>query len=187
MATTAIRRRIGGQPQSDLWGFLLFSHGWTWIWWSINVLAGYDAFGQGLLFTVLGGIGPLLSGIVMAYVTYGSRGLTDLWQRLIDPGRIQPRWAAVTILFFPVVTILTALVAGIITGQSFPLNTTLDELARKPVSLLTTALVIPWSARCPRRSAGAVISSIVARPDGQLSRRGLPLDWSGRSGTRRCF
>lgn len=40
------------------------------------------------------------------------------------------------------VTILTALVAGIITGQSFPLNTTLDELARKPVSLLTTALVI---------------------------------------------
>lgn len=59
MTTSTVRAWIRRRSQFDLWGCLLFSHGWTWVWWSVNILAGYDAFGQGLPFTVLGGIGPL--------------------------------------------------------------------------------------------------------------------------------
>jgi len=63
---TTVRDRIRELPAADLWGYLLFSYGWTWLWWSVNVLAGYDTFGAGLPFTVLGGVGPLPSPPRMA-------------------------------------------------------------------------------------------------------------------------
>lgn len=142
MTGSSLGDRIRRWPSYDLWGFLLFSHGWTWLWWSVNVFAGYDAFGRGLPFTVLGGTGPLLGGVVMTYVTYGPAGIADLRDRLIDTRRIRARWAIVTVGFFPAVVVLTALLAGVILGPPFPLESTLGELLRQPVTLLTTALVI---------------------------------------------
>ncbi|WP_123537585.1 CPBP family intramembrane glutamic endopeptidase [Halosimplex salinum] len=136
------RLRLRGLPFFDLWGYLLFSHGWTWLWWSVNVIAGYEAFGRGLPFTVVGGVGPLLGGVAMTYVTYGPRGLADLRERLTDIERISPRWAATTVLFFPVVTFLTASVTGVVTGNPLPLETTFFELLGDPGAFVATALVI---------------------------------------------
>lgn len=28
----------------DIWGFLLFSHVWTWLWWSVPIIRGWHAF-----------------------------------------------------------------------------------------------------------------------------------------------
>lgn len=142
MSGTDLGDRLRKYPSYDLWGFLLFSHGWTWLWWSANILAGYDAFGRGLPFTVLGGVGPLLGGVIMTHVTYGPAGLADLRDRLTNIRRISARWGTVAIAFFPVVVVLTALLAGLLTGQLFPLETTLDELLRRPVALLSTALIV---------------------------------------------
>lgn len=130
------------QPAYDLAGFLLFSHGWTWLWWSVNVFAGYDAFGRGLPFTVLGGIGPLLGGVIMTYVTYGPAGLADLRERLTSLKRIRVQWAIVTVAFFPTVIVLTTLLVGLVIGRPFPLETTISEMIQQPALLLTSALVI---------------------------------------------
>lgn len=142
MSPSVLFRWWRRQPSHDLVGFLLFSHGWTWLWWGVNVVAGYDAFGQGLPFTILGGLGPLLGGVVMTYVTYGRAGLADLRDRLTNPQRIRLPWAIVTIGFFPVLVLLTALFVGLVSGGQFPLETGIGELLREPGRLLTTVLVI---------------------------------------------
>lgn len=139
----AIVDRLRARPAGDLWAFLLFSHGWTWLWWSANVLGGYDAFGAGLPFTVVGGAGPLLGGVVMAYVTYGRASLADLGDRLVDPRRVPARWAAVAVLLFPALAVVTALATGLRTGRPVPLD--LGELAAlvaDPTALATTVLVL---------------------------------------------
>ena len=143
MTARSIRRRIRRLPASDLWGYLLFSHGWTWAWWSVNIVGGYDAFGAGLPFTVLGGAGPLLGGLCMSYVTYGRRGVADLWDRLTDPKRITPRWGVVAVAFFPVLAVLTAAVTAAVTDAPLVLDATaLRTLIGDPVALLRTALVV---------------------------------------------
>ncbi len=128
---------------SDLWGYLLFSHGWTWAWWSVNVLGGLDAFGPGLPFTVIGGAGPLLGGLVMSYVTYGRQGLSDLWDRLIGLRRIPVGWAVVLITFFPLLAVLIGAVAFVLTDAPFVIEAQqFRELLGDPTALLVSALII---------------------------------------------
>jgi len=135
-------RLSGASPASgrDVAGFLAFSHGWTWLWWGVNVVAGFDAFGvPGVAFTVLGGSGPMLGGIVMARRTYGRRGLRDLWRRLVDVDRLPLRWLAVALLLQPAFLLAAALVA-FVGGSPTPLDAAeLVGLLGSPASLLATA------------------------------------------------
>ena len=143
MSLTGFLQRWRRQPAHDVVGFLLFSHGWTWAWWGVNVLAGYDAFGPGLPFTVLGGVGPLLGGVVMSYVTYGRAGLVDLWERLTDIDRIPLRWAVVTVALFPALVVVTAVVASPVVGEFFSLDIgELAALLADPGGLVGTVVVI---------------------------------------------
>lgn len=97
-------------PRFDLWGFFLFSHGWTWLFWGIVVLLQWEAFVYpGIIFVVLGGIGPMLGGILMSGLVGGRDGLRDLCRRTFDPRLIPARWWLVVLLFIPAVTGLGAL------------------------------------------------------------------------------
>jgi hypothetical protein len=62
----------------------------------VNIAGSYEAFGPGLPFTIVGGAGPFLGGIVMRYVTYGRNGVADLWDRLTVLGRIPLPWGVIT-------------------------------------------------------------------------------------------
>lgn len=77
----------------DVWGFLLFSHGWTWLWWSVPIVNGWHVFrSPGIAFFLVGGLGVTIGGIVMAGIVDGRAGIQDIWRRLVDPGRVPGRW-----------------------------------------------------------------------------------------------
>jgi uncharacterized protein len=143
MAGSSALHRIRSLPASDLWGYLLFSHGWTWAWWSVNIVGGYEAFGPGLPFTVIGGAGPFLGGIVMSYVTYGRKGVYDLWDRLTELRRIPLRWGVITITFFPLLAVLTGTITVLTTDATFVLDTgEFRALLSEPSAFVIAVLVI---------------------------------------------
>lgn len=130
-------------PYGDVMAFLAFSHGWSWAFWGVNVVAGLDAFGAGLPFTLLGGVGPMLGGIVASYLTYGRDGVTDLRARLTEVSRVRPSWALIVVGTFPLLLVLTAGVTAAVTGAARPLDASeLDALLTNPVALFATVLVI---------------------------------------------
>jgi membrane protease YdiL (CAAX protease family) len=125
----------------DVWGYLLFSHGWTWLFWGVNVVVGLDAFGfPGVAFTALGGVGPMLGGVVMSRVTYGREGLRDLRRRLVDPKRIPLRWFAVALLLQPLFLVVAAAVALLLGVSVDPIDAAeLLDLLSDPVALVAYA------------------------------------------------
>lgn len=128
-------------PGGDLWGYFAFSHGWAWLWWSVNIVADFDAFGfPGIVFTVLGGAGPLLGGVVMSRVTYGRAGWRDLWSRLTEVRRIPLRWLALIVLFEPAITLVSGVVASILDPGTRHLDVSqLAGLLADPLGLLAYA------------------------------------------------
>lgn len=96
-------RRTAGT--SDLWGYLAFSHGWTWLFWAIVIARGTDVWASAASIALLavGGLGVPVGGIVMTWRTEGGEGLRALLRRLIDPGRISGWWWAVVLLLYPAV------------------------------------------------------------------------------------
>ncbi|MEA5386834.1 CPBP family glutamic-type intramembrane protease [Haloarculaceae archaeon H-GB2-1] len=143
MAESSVLHRIRALPASDLWGYLLFSHGWTWAWWAVNIVGGFEAFGAGLPFTIIGGAGPFLGGVVMSYVTYGRAGVSDLWNRLTEIRRISLRWGVLAIAFFPLLAVLTGTIAVLTTDATFVLGVgELRSLLADPSAFVVTLLTL---------------------------------------------
>jgi membrane protease YdiL (CAAX protease family) len=90
---------------ADLWGFLAFSHGWTWVFWGIVVWWGVDVWSTpwALALFAVGGLGLPIGGIVMTGRVAGREGLRDLTQRLIDPTRIGGWWWVVILGLLPAI------------------------------------------------------------------------------------
>lgn len=93
MIGTSTNLDDGPSSLRDVGGFLLFSHGWTWAFWGVAVLMSWEAFEfPGLVFVVLGEIGPMFGGIVMNGVIGDRVALRDLGRRIVDPRPIPRRW-----------------------------------------------------------------------------------------------
>jgi len=93
----------------DILGFLLFSHGWTWLFWGISGTIGPSVWEQpATTLFVIGGAGVFLGGIVMSRWTGGRNGLRDLGRRTVDPRRVTRSWWAVILLLYPALTALAA-------------------------------------------------------------------------------
>lgn len=88
---------------SDLWGFLAFSHGWTWLFWGLVVGQGVDVWSTpwALALFAVGGLGVPIGGVVMTKRVAGRSGLRDLGRRLIDPTRIGGGWWLVIVGLYP--------------------------------------------------------------------------------------
>jgi membrane protease YdiL (CAAX protease family) len=126
-------------PRKTVWGFLAFSHGWTWFFWLIAAIWGTTIWQPpALFFFILGGFGVLLGGIVMTRLICGVDGLRELAHRIVDVRRIPGRWWAVILLFFPVLTLLAGVLARAIsvTGQPFDLSGVVQHLMQ-PGSIVT--------------------------------------------------
>lgn len=107
----------------DVWGFLAFSHGWTWTFWTLASLWGVSVWQMpATAFFVIGGAGVFLGGIVMSHVTYGPAGLRGLWRRLIDPARIGARWWVAVLLLYPALTLVAAVLAVATGAAAQPLD-----------------------------------------------------------------
>lgn len=138
------RHLDNGPDAADVWGFLLFSHGWTWTFWGVAVAMRWEAFAfPGVVFVVLGGVGPLLGGVAMTGVVDGREGLRELGRRIVDPRRIPGRWWLVTLMFIPAVTTLAAVLAVALgwTHQPFDLAEA-RSLLRRPLSLVGYAAFV---------------------------------------------
>jgi uncharacterized protein len=113
-------RRADGR---DVWGFLAFSHGWTWTFWALAALWGVSVWeSPAIVFFVIGGAGVFLGGIVMSRLTYGPRGFGDLWRRLVDPARIGAWWWAAALLLYPALTLAAAGIAMALGATTQPID-----------------------------------------------------------------
>ena len=104
------------------WGFPVVYLGWAFLFWA--PIVGSDesvwSFPNVVLFAV-GGLCPLLAGLLLTWLTRGRGGLRDHGRRLIDVGRIDPRWWLVVLLSWPAFTLVLA-------GAGLALGVTSDPL-----------------------------------------------------------
>lgn len=140
----SLRDRVTDLRGFDVWGFLLFSHGWTWLWWTVLVATGWHAFQfPGVVFLVGGGVGVTVGGVAMTWLVAGREGLVDLWRRLVDPGLVPAQWYLIVVGLWPALALAGAEVAVILDGATAPLSAApLRELVGDPVALLATLLGI---------------------------------------------
>lgn len=131
----------GAGDGRDVWGFLALSHGWTWGFWAVAAARGMSVWQMpATVFFLIGGTGVILGGVVMSRVTYGPAGLRTLGRRLVDPARIGPRWWAVILLLYPVLTLAAAGLALVLDGTARPLD--LDAAAARLVHPLGLVAMI---------------------------------------------
>ncbi len=86
--------------------YLAASISWTWGFWSVLAVTGLDpGEGAGRWPVYLGGVGPLVAALWFQHRHSAGRGLRDLWQRLVQPGRT-PLWLwAAALLLVPVLSL----------------------------------------------------------------------------------
>jgi membrane protease YdiL (CAAX protease family) len=134
MTSTSTPSTFSGKA---VWGFVVFSHGWTWFFWMVAALFGATIWRPpALIFFIIGGLGVLLGGVVMTRLMRGADGLRDLSRRIIDPRRITGRWWAVVLLFFPLLTLLAGTLSRALgDAQPFDFAGVVQRLAN-PAGLL---------------------------------------------------
>jgi uncharacterized protein len=101
-------RSSGGYPATDApgqpfrrypWLFFGITFAITWGFWFAGALAGLE-FSDPLMLAlfVLGGAGPALAALSLAYRERDRAGLRDIWRRLIDARRVNREWYLLILL-----------------------------------------------------------------------------------------
>ena len=142
-ATTATRPPTGA---ADLWGFLAFSHGWTWCFWGIVVWEGVDVWNTpwAMALFAVGGLGLPIGGVVMTGRVAGRDGLRDLGRRLVDPGRISLGWWTAVLLLLPAIKLAAGGLAVLFGAADVPfrLEEARDLIAQPGELLLYLGFVL---------------------------------------------
>jgi membrane protease YdiL (CAAX protease family) len=123
----------------DLWGFLAFSHGWTWLCWGVVVASGAHVWGEPWATAVfaIGGLGLPIGGVVMTWSVAGRDGLRGLGRRLVDPTRIAPRWWLVILGLYPAIKLVAGGCAVLFGSVDVPFELAeTSALLRAPGELL---------------------------------------------------
>jgi membrane protease YdiL (CAAX protease family) len=94
------------------WGFPVLYLGWAYLWWVPIALSGDGVwtFPNSVAFLV-GGASPALAGLSLLWVTEGRAGVCDLGRRLVDVGRISPRWWLTLLALYPAFNLVMATLA----------------------------------------------------------------------------
>lgn len=71
----------------------------------------------GVVLLLPGVLGPKVTGISFAYLTYGQEDRRGYWRCIIDFKRIGVKWYLVILLFAPILNILAALLDILLGGQ----------------------------------------------------------------------
>jgi membrane protease YdiL (CAAX protease family) len=106
------------QKLSSPWPFFALTFVWTWSFWGLAVLSQrtMGEFPVPLL-VALGGVGPMVAGIALTYLTRGKEYQHEYWKRVFDFKRISVSWLAATLLIVPLLTTL-AVILNLLTGGS---------------------------------------------------------------------
>lgn len=117
------------------WRFPLIYLGWAYLWW-IPVLASDASVWSfpNLLYFLVGGASPLLAALVLAGRDGGRARLRDLGWRLVDVRRINRRWLAIILLFWPAFDLIMAAAALLLGVTDRPLGIT-REVVTAPGTL----------------------------------------------------
>ena len=156
------------------WGFPLLYLGWAFLFWAPIMLSDESvwSFPNVGLFLV-GGLSPLLAGLLLAWLTRGWDGLSDIGTRLIEVGRIDPRWGLVIVLYWPLFNLFLAGGALLFGVTAEPLEFISTDRLFDPValfSLVAFAFVFPlveeiglrgyWLDRLQERRSALVAGAI---------------------------
>lgn len=120
------------------WGFPILYLGWAFLFWA-PIVGSHESVWSFLnvgLFLV-GGLSPLLTGLVLAWLTRGRDGLSELGTRLTDVGRIKPRWWLVILLYWPLFNLFLAGGALLLGTTAEPLEFISTDKLLNPVALFT--------------------------------------------------
>ncbi len=94
------------------WLFFAAAFCWSWSIWLLAAVSGASvATDARTALLRLGLLGPMLAGIGCTWLSEGKAGRREYWSRIIDPGRISPRWCSVIVLFVPMLMAIAALLA----------------------------------------------------------------------------
>ncbi len=122
------------------WGFPVLYLGWAFLFWS--PIPGSDqsvwSFPNVGLF-LLGGLSPLVAGLLLAWLTRGREGIADLGRRLVDVRRIDPRWWLVVLLYWPLFNLCLAGGALLFGVTAEPLEFVSTDRLFDPVALFSIA------------------------------------------------
>jgi len=113
----------GPRRSTSIWLFFVVAFDASWPFWSVAVFMGLSVEGPSgeVLFRV-GLLGPLVAGILFAWLGRSDGSWREYWMRLADPRRIAARWYAVILLFMPALMALAVLWdMAFETGTAFPL------------------------------------------------------------------
>jgi len=129
------------------WGFPLLYLGWAYLFWLPIVGSGTSVWTfPNIVFLLVGGASPLLSGGLLLWLNQGRAGFADLRQRLIDRSRISGAWWLIILLFYPIFTLLVAGAALLVGLSNNPIMFIGPDRLLDPgavVLLLAVALLFP--------------------------------------------
>ena len=115
----------------DTWGFPLIYLVWAYLFWIPVIASGVSVWSfPNLLLFLIGGASPLLAGTTLAGIQGGRQRLRELWWRLIDVRRINLRWWAVILLFWPAFDLLMAGGALVLGVTDRPLGIVWDVVTK---------------------------------------------------------
>jgi membrane protease YdiL (CAAX protease family) len=127
--------------ESSPWPFFVIALGWSWLFWiPIAVLGINVTMFPGVLLFAIGGLGPVLSAIILTLMTQSREEWQDYWRRVIDFKRIPLKWYAVIFFLAPLYSILALLTGFLIEGNMPHLETAASYL-NSPLTILPFALV----------------------------------------------
>ncbi|WGI17695.1 type II CAAX endopeptidase family protein [Methanonatronarchaeum sp. AMET-Sl] len=105
------------------WSFPLLYLGWAYLFWIPIVISGEHVWSYPtVLLLLVGGLSPLLSGLFLMQVNYGRIGFKDLYNRLVEFGRININWLLVILFFYPVFNLVMAAIAVFLGITSSPIE-----------------------------------------------------------------
>jgi uncharacterized protein len=127
--------------ESSPWPFFVMALGWSWLFWIPIAVLGINVTTlPGVLLFAIGGLGPVLSAIILTLSTRSREKWQDYWRRVIDFKRISLKWYAVIFFLAPLYIILALLTGFLIEGNIPHLETAAGYL-NNPLTILPFALV----------------------------------------------
>lgn len=116
--------------------FLILTIIISWSLWIPAAILGINAFSFPIvLLFFFGGLGPMISSLILIYTTLGKNGLKDLWERLIQFKRIEKIHYLIIFILIPGICFLAIILESLILKRGSPFEYSL-ELIFSPISLI---------------------------------------------------
>lgn len=120
------------------WGFPILYWGWAFLFWAPIVQSDESVWSvPNIGLFIIGGLSPLLAGLLLAWLTEGWDGLSDLGSRLVSIDRIEPRWWLIILLYWPLFNLVLAGGSLLLGITADPLEFISPDRLLSPVALLS--------------------------------------------------